>query len=99
MIVITATFKAKAGQEQELEAAIQALVPNVQNEEGTLVYTVHKAKADPAQFFFYEMYRDKAALDFHGSTPYFKEFSGKIAGLLEAKPQIAMFEDIASISR
>jgi len=99
MLVLTATFKAKPGQENELEEAIKALIPSVQNEAGTLVYTVHKAKADPGQFMFYEMYQDKAALDLHGSTPYFKEFSGKIAGLLESKPQLAIYEDIASISR
>lgn len=99
MIVLTASFKAKTGQEKELEEALKTMIPKVQEEEGTLMYTIHKAKGDAGQFMFYEMYKDKAALDFHSTTPYFKEFSGKIAGLLEGKPQIAIYEDIASINR
>ncbi len=99
MIVLAASFKAKAGLETKLEEALKAMIPKVQEEEGTLMYTLHKAKRDPGQFLIYEMYQDKAALNFHSSTPYFKEFFGQIADLLEGTPQITIYEDIASISR
>lgn len=99
MIVITAIFKAKPGQEKELEEALKTIIPKVQEEEGTVRYTLHRAQGEAGQFLFYEMYKDKAALDYHGSTPYFKEFSAQIGGLLAAKPQITIYEDIASISR
>ncbi len=99
MIVITATFKAKAGQENALEEVLKSIIPDVQNEEGTVMYTIHKSTADPGQFLFYEKYTDQAALTFHSTTPYFKAFGGKMKDLLEGKPQIAIFEDIASINR
>jgi len=99
MIVIIATFKAKAGQEKELEDALISIVPKVQEEEGTVMYTIHKSKADPGQFLFYEKYKDKAALELHSSTPYFKAFAGQIGPYLEGNPDIKIYKDIASIDR
>lgn len=99
MIVITATFKAKAGQEKALEEVLKSVIPEVQNEAGTVMYTLHKSAADPALFLFYEKYKDQDALNFHSTTPYFKALGGKMKDLLEGKPQIAVFEDIASITR
>ncbi len=99
MIVIIASFKAKAGQEKELEEVLTSIIPDVQTEPGTVEYTVHRSAADPGQFLFYEKYTDQDALTFHGSTPYFKAFGGKMKGLLDGKPQITIYEDIASISR
>lgn len=99
MIVIVATFKAKTGMEKELEEGLVSVVPDVQNEEGTLMYTVHKSKADPGLFMFYEMYKDKAALEYHSSTPHFKALFGKIAPYLEGEPDIKVFKDIAAIDR
>lgn len=99
MIVVTASFKAKAGQEQALEEVLKSIIPDVQNEEGTVMYTIHKSAADPGLFMFYEKYKDQDALTFHSTTPYFKAFGGKMKDLLEGKPQIAVFQDIASINR
>lgn len=99
MIVIVATFKAKAGMEKELEEGLVSVVPDVQKEEGTLMYTVHKAKADPGLFLFYEAYKDKEALEYHSSTPYFKALFGKIAPYLDGEPDIKVYKDIASLDR
>lgn len=99
MIVVIATFKAIAGQEKELEEALISMVPKVQEEEGTMMYTIHKTKADPGLFLFYEMYKDKAALELHSSTPYFKAFAGQIGPYLDGNPDIKVFKDIASINR
>ena len=99
MIVVIATFKAKAGKEMELEDALTSIIPKVQGEEGTLMYTIHKSKADSGQFLFYEKYKDKAALDLHSSTPYFKAFAGQIGPYLEGNPDIKIYKDIASIDR
>ena len=99
MIVLVANFKAKQGKEKELEELLLGMVPKVQAEEGTLMYTLHKAKKDEGQFLFYEQYKDKEAFDFHRKTPYFQEFAGKLADLLEGNAKLETFEDIASINR
>ncbi len=101
MLVCIAKFKAKAGMEQELEDSLTAFVPKVQDEAGTLMYTVHRAKgkSNPGLFMFYECYQDKESFQYHSSTPYFQEFFGKISTMVDGEPQIELYEDIASIKR
>lgn len=99
MVVISAVLKAKAGREKELEALLQAMIPLVQQEEGTVEYVLHRAQKDSGKFFFYEKYRDQAALEHHMGTPYLKELFKKTADLLAEKPEVEFYEDIASIQR
>lgn len=97
MLVVVAKMKAKLGKEQEMEEALRWIIPQVESEEGTLQYILHRAKKEPGTFLFYEKYRDKSALNAHGSTPYFAELFGKIGPLLDGDPTIEIYEDIASI--
>ena len=101
MLVCIAKFTAKAGMEQELQDHLAAFVPQVQEEAGTLRYTVHRSKNrnTPGLFLFYEMYQDKEAFQYHSSTPYFQEFFGMIAPLVDGDPIIELYEDLASIKR
>jgi len=97
MIVVVATMKAKAGSEQEMEKALREVVPLVEAEEGTFVYTLHRAKREPQKFLMYEKYPNKEALNTHGSTPYLAELFGKIAPLLDGAPTIDIYEELSSI--
>ncbi len=99
MIVLTAVFKAKPGKETELERTLRVMIPEVQNEDGTIMYILNRSTVDQGQFLFYEMYKDKAALDFHNATPYFQQLLQNLDGLLAEAPQIDTYEDIAAISR
>ncbi len=99
MIVLTAAFKAKTGKEAELEQVLRAMIPNVQNEAGTVKYILNRSTANQGKFLFYEMYKDDAALEIHNATPYFQELLRNIDGLISEQPQIDFYEDIASISR
>lgn len=99
MSVIVATFKAKMGSEAELENALKALITYVQKEEGTRVYTLHQNEADKSKFLFYEVYQDKEALEYHRSQSYIKLVLNSISDLVEEKPTIDLYEEIASINR
>ncbi|HNR52336.1 MAG TPA: putative quinol monooxygenase [Deltaproteobacteria bacterium] len=98
MLTVVAVMKAKEGKEKDMEEAIKALVPQVQTEQKTLVYTVHRGRKAPGKFLFYERYPDKDALNVHGATPHFAEFFGKIAPLLDGNPTIEVYEDLAAIT-
>ncbi len=98
MLVVVAGLKAKAGMEQEVENAIRAIIPQVEAEEGTLVYTFHRAKKDPGKFLFYEKYTGKEALTAHAATPYFKALFQKITPLLEGTMTVDIYEDLAGIA-
>jgi len=97
MITVIAVMKAKKGTEQEMEQALRDVVKDVAGEEGTLAYVLNRAKKDPQKFLMYEKYRDKEALNHHGSTPHFAAMFQKIAPLLDGDPSIEIFEELTSI--
>lgn len=98
MIVLTAVIQAKPGKEQELQSLLTSLFPQVKQEEGVIEYRLHTSKSVPGKFFFYEKYQDKQAMDRHASTPYLKDAFRKFDGLVSEKPQVELFEEIASIA-
>ncbi len=96
MIVNIATLKAKPGTEAELAEILKSYVAQISDEEGTLTYTLLQTQKDPTEFIFYEIYKDKAAMEFHGSTPHFKEIMmGKVGPYLAGKPKMKFCQIIA----
>ncbi len=47
---------------------------SVQDEPGCLRFDVSQDRDDPNRFYFYEVYRDEAALEAHRQTPHFKQY-------------------------
>ncbi len=99
MLIVKAILQARSGKEQEMEEALRAMVPNVQQEEGALVYTLHRAEGNPGRFFFYEKYVDRPAFDFHVATPYFQELFRKLESLLEGAVDVELYEELAGLDR
>lgn len=99
MIIVVAVFKAQSGKEAELEGILTSMIPQVQKEEGTVSYTLHRAIGKPGEYLFYEVYKDKDALDFHASTSYFKELPALASPLLAEPPSITLYKDLAAIKR
>lgn len=97
MIVINAILEAKKGKEEELENLLRAMIPLVQEEEGAVVYTLHRSRNSVGKYMFYEKYKDQAAVDYHFSTHYFKDLIDKFSDLLEAEPIVDVFEEIDGI--
>ena len=96
-MILVAVLEAQAGKEKEMEEALRAVVPKVKAEEGTLAYSLHRAKDNPAKFMFYEKYKDEEAMAYHGSTPYLAELFVTIGPMLAGEPVISMYEELASI--
>jgi len=97
MLVVIATMTAQAGKEQEMEKALLDIIPQVENETGTLAYVLHRVRKEPRKFIMYEKYRDKESLKHHGATPYFAELFGKIGPLLDGNPTLEICEIVAAI--
>jgi quinol monooxygenase YgiN len=83
-IVVVARIKAKAGSEQKLEEAFRSMIGKVRAEPGCEQYILHRALKDPTQFVFFEVYKDKEALDFHGKTPHMAELGKSMRELIES---------------
>ncbi len=97
-MVVVAILKAIEGKEEEMAKVLSDMVPKVQEEEGTLVYTLHRDVNDPSKFMFYEKYKDSDALKVHSTTPYFKELFNTLKHLLAGEPEISMYSEVVGIN-
>ncbi len=97
MLGLIANIPVKEDKVEEAIDMFRALMVNVAQEEGTLSYTLNRSNKDPNTLVVMERYKDKASLDFHSSTPHFKEFSSKLPAILAGKPEINVLEEIHSI--
>lgn len=66
--------RAQAGKADALAAALIALVEPTRGEEGALQYHVHRDRADPNLFVFYEVWETAAHLEAHLQQPYIQDF-------------------------
>lgn len=82
LLTVIAHMRAKPGKEQELRAALEALVEPTTQEDGYVNYDLHQAVDDPAVFYFYENWESGAALDAHLATPHLQEFAARLDELL-----------------
>ena len=97
MIVISAVLQARPGCESELEIALRAMIPPVRRESGVVDYSLHRASDDAGCFFYYEKYRDQAALDAHMATPYLKALLDKVPEICAKAPVVELYQPLASI--
>jgi quinol monooxygenase YgiN len=97
MLGIIAKLPIKEGKMEEAIQAFKDLMVQVAKEEGTLSYTLNKAQSNPNTLIIMERYKDKAALDAHSSTPYFKAFFAQSGAFIGGKPEIIRLEEIHSI--
>ncbi len=97
-MVVVAELKAIKGREEEMEKALLGMIPDVKEEEDTLIYILHRNMDDPTNFLFYEKYTDADAFVAHSETPYFKALLKIITPLLAEAPKIVMYEELAGIN-
>ncbi|MEW6640406.1 MAG: antibiotic biosynthesis monooxygenase family protein [Pseudomonadota bacterium] len=85
--VVTALWEAKPGEEAAIADILARFVPQMQREPGTLSVTVHRARAEPARYFLYEVFRDENAYAEHQQTAHFRQLIVE-----EALPKLAKRE-------
>ncbi len=94
-VSLIAKIKAKAGSEAKLEEAFKDMIKKVRvAEPGCEAYVLHKSSKDPTQFIWFEKYVDQAAFDTHRKTEHMKEMGGRIADLLDGRPELEMMTEL-----
>lgn len=73
MIVLKVDMLVKPGTEEKCRELIRILQENSRKEPGCVQYVGHQSTENPRRFFFYEVYKDEAALQAHRDAPYFKQ--------------------------
>jgi len=99
MISVVAKLIVQDGKAEETIEAFKAMLPNVAQEKGTLLYSLNRNPNDPNTIVVIERYADKDALTEHSSTPHFKAFSKKLGAVLAGKPEIAVLEEIEVVMK
>jgi quinol monooxygenase YgiN len=86
-LLVVAQWEAKEGQESRVAGILRDFLPQAQSEPGVKLFLISRAKDNPAQFLFYELFRDEAAFKAHQDSAHFRTH---IAG--EALPLLARRE-------
>ena len=88
MIVLHVTAQVKPEHVKEfLEVVRYDAEHSEKDEPGCLRFDVIQDRDDPNRFYFYEVYRDEAALEAHRQTPHFKFYFEKVQPWLAAPPE------------
>lgn len=80
--------RARSGKADELEARLLALVAPTRLENGALEYHVHRDRADPELFVFYEVWESPAHLHAHFAQPYIEDFLSQRHTLLNGEMEV-----------
>ena len=98
MISLNVVIEAFPGKEVELENALLELIPEVEKEKETYIYILNKSVDNSCKFVFYELYKDRNAMDFHFSTDHFKKTKKNIKNLVK-KQSVEICEVVDSIKK
>lgn len=100
MITVIARLTAAEGKADEMRAALETMVGNVDaNEPGVLAYSLHTVDDDPNVFYFYEQYENAEAQQAHGQTEHMAALGGALRELAGARPEIIRCTQIAGVNR
>ena len=86
-LLVVAQWEANEGQADNVAGILDRFLPEAQSEPGVKLFLIGRNKDNPAQFLFYELFRDEAAFKAHQESLHFKTY---IAG--QALPLLARRE-------
>ena len=86
-LLVVAQWEAREGEADRVADILARFLPEAQREEGAELFLISRARDNPAQFLFYELFRDEAAFKAHQESAHFKTY---IAG--QALPLLARRE-------
>ena len=66
--VVTATWKARAGQEEIVLSLLRQVAAASRQEPGCLLFWTHRSVDEPGRFFLYEQYASEAAFREHAAS-------------------------------
>jgi quinol monooxygenase YgiN len=90
-LLVVAQWEAKEGQADKVAAILDSFLPEAQKDPGAKLFLIGRNKDNPAQFLFYELFRDEAALKAHQESDYFKTYIAGQALPLLAKRERAQY--------
>ena len=90
-LLVVARWEAKEGQADRVADILARFLPEAQSEPGAKLFLVSRARENPAQFLFYELFRDEAAFKAHQESAHFKTYVAEQALPLLASRERAQY--------
>ena len=90
--IIGAKLSIKAEKVGEFIAAAKTIIAASRAEPGCISYTLYQDPYDQTAFFFFEEWKDKAAIDAHFAMPHFKAFGEKMKDLAAGPASITIYD-------
>ena len=90
-VLVVAQWEAKEGEADTIAGILDRFLPEAQSDPGSQLFLIGRNKENPAQFLFYELFRDEAALKAHQESAYFKTYIAGQALPLLAKRERAQY--------
>jgi quinol monooxygenase YgiN len=90
-LLIVAQWQANEGQADNVADILDRFLPQAQSEPGVKLFLIGRNKDNPAQFLFYELFRDEAAFKAHQESLHFKTYIAGQALPLLAKRERAQY--------
>src|ERR1700754_2534025 len=90
-LLVVAQWEAKDGEADKVAAILDRFLPEAQREDGAKLFLISRSRDNPAQFLFYELFRDEAAFKAHQDSAHFKTYIAGQALPLLAKRERAQY--------
>ena len=92
-IVVVGGFTAQAGKEREAAAAFEALVAPTHDEDGCILYALHRGLEDPRRLTFVERWESTEHLKAHMDSDHIQAVLAKAPDLFD-ETDITVFEPL-----
>jgi quinol monooxygenase YgiN len=73
-LLVVGQWEANEEQADNVAGILDCFLPEAQSEPGVKLFLIGRNKDNPAQFLFYELFRDEAAFKAHQESPHFKTY-------------------------
>ena len=90
-LLVVAQWEARDGEAERVADILSRFLPEAQKEVGAKLFLISRAKDNPAQFLFYELFRVEAAFKAHQESAHFKTYIAGQALPLLAKRERAQY--------
>ena len=90
-VLVVAQWEAKDGQADKVADILRRFLPEAQSDPGAKLFLISRGRENPAQFLFYELFRDEAAFKAHQESAHFKTYIAGQALPLLAKRERAQY--------
>ena len=92
-VVCIAEVIAQDGKAEELLKILRFLVEKTVTEIGCLRYELNQSLDDLHHFVVVEKYKNQAAFDFHGNTPYLQDFKDNVIKKLVKSINVKLYKE------